>query len=1007
VYVLLLLALTATGAGVGQIVAAGIGSADLRPAFADCIARPPASAASSVDAPGADAGALVAHLNAVSACIAPLQTRTTILAAAGALVLPLAAWLLMVGSGLRLRGRLLRTGAVGYRSAALDRVVETFDRTCDEFGLTGRRRPRLILGRPGGVTGRAFTTGVPFDRPTVVVPAAYAYTDPADLDLVVRHELAHVRSRDVTWAAAAWWAGWLVVPAVVVTLVPLLPPLTLLQPARWSASDRGYLSRSVLTALALAVATLVFRAWVLRGREHDADRRAVGGDREVTFGEAPAAPAAPAAPRAWTWRRWGWFSVHPDPVARAAAVARAEDPRVGGFAVAAATGLLALYTTQALKAGFDGLSTSGDAERVAAAVRRAADWTAAYARAPGPDLLTGVTGVNGADAKLGTSSAGWTLDLALGLGLLVWAAVLVPLWARAGRVSLPAVAGSTLGLTVGLFLRPPGTPASHLADWFGAHPVLAVVWTAVVAAGVSLLAAGLATGVPLDRRPASSRGPAVVAVVIAVAVVTVVATTGFGALLAVLGQHVAVLAAGRAPAAVDRTSLLFVARAEPLWEWTSLVLPAGAAGLVLVTARSSWRSWGRPFAVTVGAGFLAGAAVAVVTTGTLLGPGRSEDDLVLLASRRWWIGGLGGWATGLVLLVLLVRRRVAAAAALSVVAGELTAVAVGLGPFLLDLVGPQSTGPVRAGLTGLVREPSWVCTEVLVLAGPVVLLGALAAPRVAPAAARLAAARGPIVSGPVTAAVVTLLTLPVATGLAAPWSTDRGDARLALTALFGPGGSADLRAASPPPVRALTPAQVGAVLDRLETVALSDWRKQPHPRDRIPPGLGPARCRAELRAGEAAEDARRTGADETRRYTFGRSTLVVTLDVGLTSYPDPAQARASFAAFGAEVRACRRYHFTRPGAGGGGAERFEARMSPEPALGAGHPSSMVTITAEGGRSGVRTSSAQGAVLVGTTTATVGESFSWTGPATADTDDILRIMRDQRGRLLRALVVALE
>src|SRR5215470_11453597 len=50
---------------------------------------------------------------------------------AGPLLVPLLAWLLMLGGGLTMRVRLRRRGAVSYRSAALGAVQERFEYWCD------------------------------------------------------------------------------------------------------------------------------------------------------------------------------------------------------------------------------------------------------------------------------------------------------------------------------------------------------------------------------------------------------------------------------------------------------------------------------------------------------------------------------------------------------------------------------------------------------------------------------------------------------------------------------------------------------------------------------------------------------------------------------------------------------------------------------------------------------------------------------------------------------------
>src|SRR5262249_40371687 len=152
---------------------------------------------------------------ALAACTTPYQITEGTVMAVGAVLVPLLAWLLMVGGGLTMRGRLHRRGGGSYRRVGLGAVRGRFGCRVGEARAAGG-------GRPGRLTRQAYCIAVPFSRPIVVIPAGYTYRDTDELDLVVLHELAHVRAGDIAWAAAAWWTGWLSLPVLLIVLSPLL-----------------------------------------------------------------------------------------------------------------------------------------------------------------------------------------------------------------------------------------------------------------------------------------------------------------------------------------------------------------------------------------------------------------------------------------------------------------------------------------------------------------------------------------------------------------------------------------------------------------------------------------------------------------------------------------------------------------------------------------------------------------------------------------------------------------
>ena len=125
-----------------------------------------------------------------------------------------------------------------------------------------RRMPRIERG-PASQRD-AFSYGAP-GRPRVVLPPAVAvrWRDRELFDPLVRHELAHVRHRDVAlaWLARSVWyalAPLLILPVVVSLL----------------SSDHSILADLLWRAALLAVTVLLVSAALLRSREYDADLRA-------------------------------------------------------------------------------------------------------------------------------------------------------------------------------------------------------------------------------------------------------------------------------------------------------------------------------------------------------------------------------------------------------------------------------------------------------------------------------------------------------------------------------------------------------------------------------------------------------------------------------------------------------------------------------------------------------------------------------------------------------------
>jgi Zn-dependent protease with chaperone function len=143
---------------------------------------------------------------------------------------------------------------------ALREAGGRFAELAAEAGI--RRVPRIERG-PASQRD-ALSYGAP-GRPRVVLPPAVAvrWRDRALFDPVVRHELAHVRHRDV---ALAWLAR-----SVWYALAPLLavPVATSLL-----SSDHSILADLLWRTALLGLTVLLVSAALLRSREYDADLRA-------------------------------------------------------------------------------------------------------------------------------------------------------------------------------------------------------------------------------------------------------------------------------------------------------------------------------------------------------------------------------------------------------------------------------------------------------------------------------------------------------------------------------------------------------------------------------------------------------------------------------------------------------------------------------------------------------------------------------------------------------------
>jgi Zn-dependent protease with chaperone function len=133
----------------------------------------------------------------------------------------------------------------------------------------GIRRVPLLERGPASQRD-AFSYGPP-GRPRVVLPSAVAvrWRDRELFDPVVRHELAHVRHRDVALAWLARSAWYALAPLLI---LPVLVSLL--------SSDHSILADLLWRAALLGMTVLLVSAALLRSREYDADLRAaqIAGD---------------------------------------------------------------------------------------------------------------------------------------------------------------------------------------------------------------------------------------------------------------------------------------------------------------------------------------------------------------------------------------------------------------------------------------------------------------------------------------------------------------------------------------------------------------------------------------------------------------------------------------------------------------------------------------------------------------------------------------------------------
>src|SRR5262249_10235084 len=158
-------------------------------------------------------------------------------------------------------------------------------------------------------------------RPMIQINAGLVplfLTDRTTFRVVVLHELAHVKNRDIgkTYYTVAVWRTFLLVAFVPFVLLNVFPDL-IIGPDRWAFTDlssdliRSMKVQSFVSVVALTALIFLTRAAVLRSREHLADATAV-----AHGGEALAAILSRAGGQRATSRLAVVLRAHPMPAQR-------------------------------------------------------------------------------------------------------------------------------------------------------------------------------------------------------------------------------------------------------------------------------------------------------------------------------------------------------------------------------------------------------------------------------------------------------------------------------------------------------------------------------------------------------------------------------------------------------------------------------------------------------------------------------------------------------------------
>ncbi|MBE1487661.1 M48 family metalloprotease [Plantactinospora soyae] len=221
------------------------------------------------------------------------------------------------------------------RRLAGDEHTDMLDELDELARQAGLRRPPRWLVAPYSMAhgGQAF--GLPGDRRVCLdVGLLVRYDlDRAGFRAVVRHELAHLRNRDVdrTYLSIATWWSFVAVAVAPFVVLSLNPDLWRRRAASGSAGSPADLAYPLVALAALTVVVYLARNAILRAREVHADTTAAAWD--IPDGAlSRVIGGLPWPPSRSRWVRWTprWdrltsrFGSHPSPAQRAAAIV---DPR--------------------------------------------------------------------------------------------------------------------------------------------------------------------------------------------------------------------------------------------------------------------------------------------------------------------------------------------------------------------------------------------------------------------------------------------------------------------------------------------------------------------------------------------------------------------------------------------------------------------------------------------------------------------------------------------------------
>ena len=324
-----------------------------------------------------------------------------------------------------------------------------------------RRMPRIERG-PASQRD-AFSYGAP-GRPRVVLPPAVAvrWRDRELFDPLVRHELAHIRHRDV---ALAWLARSVWYALAPLLILPLAVSLL--------SSDHSILADLLWRVALLGLTVLLVSAALLRSREYDADLRAARVAGEI---ESLTALLRRSSGRHDRNPLRQLIARHPTPDQRISVL---QDPEraagvtfLDGFSSAFLAGLLFPLVSTVVVVMFTGSGRTDLGDSVAALV------------------------------------AGPLLGGSVGLGL--WRTAVAGRIAGIRRQAGPVAFGVAAGLMFGQLASLAGTGSGATGELD--HPALLAV-SAILGVGATVLSAGLAQ-LGTDAVPRLDRRVAMVAIVV-------------------------------------------------------------------------------------------------------------------------------------------------------------------------------------------------------------------------------------------------------------------------------------------------------------------------------------------------------------------------------------------------------------------------------------------------------------------------------------------------------------